>query len=410
MAPLTVVGAKETRRLASWIDGFTEYTSILSSPLIFRKWAAIGTIAAALERRVWVRTLGDDLFPNLYVVLVGPPGIGKSAAIRTGERLLRLVQDIQVAPTNVSSASIIDALGDAKRQIPFPVYTEFNAIVAFASEFGNFLPAYDSTIMNLLTKVYDGEPIEDRKRTKSISVKIDKPILSILGGTTPSYLNSFLPEGAWDQGFTSRSIFVYSGDRQIIDPFSESTEQVALERLYVNLLHDIKLIGKLSGRITFESGATEAIRTWHLAGGPPVPDHGKLLHYISRRTAHLLKLCMVAAVARGDLQISLADYQLALDWLIEAEALMPEIFKSMGSSSDSQVMEDTWHFIWTAWVKEKAPLPERRIVHFVQQRVPYHSVLRVIEIMVRSGVLEHCGPGPDGRATYKPAPKQSHSL
>ena len=40
------------RRLDSWIEGYLDYTKEIKSPLIFKKWAAISCISAALERKV----------------------------------------------------------------------------------------------------------------------------------------------------------------------------------------------------------------------------------------------------------------------------------------------------------------------------------------------------------------------
>lgn len=395
------------RRLDDWVTGFLEYTEILSSPRIFRLWAAIGTVSAALERRVHVRTMGADLFPNLYVVLVGPPGVGKSVVLAHSERLIRSVPDLFVAPSNVSSASLIDSLGEAKRKVLEPKsgwYSEFNYLVAVASELGTFLPVYEASFMNLLTKAYDGEMLEDRKRTKNISVKIDRPLLSILGGTTPSYLNSFLPEGAWDQGFTSRTIFIFSGDRHIVSPFTDEAQHERLDKLYSNLLLDLKSIGQLVGRINFEPSATSRIVDWHMQGGPPAPDHSKLLHYLPRRTTHLLKLCLVSAASRGASTILERDFESGLAWLLEAEVHMPEIFKAMGSSGDASVMEDTWYYVYAQFVKDKRLVPERRLIEFISKKVPNYSVLHILELMVKSGMLQ---PSIEDQITvYKPLPRQ----
>lgn len=354
-----------------------------------------------------------DLFPNLYGILVGPPGSGKSIALAQAERMLRTVTELVIAPTNVSSASLIDALSDAKRRIvrpsSIPNYLEYNAITAIASELGVFLPAYEPSFINLLTKVYDGEPIEDRKRTRSVSVKIDKPIFNFFSGTTPSYLNDLLPEGAWDQGFTSRSILIYCGERRIIHPLRDDA-LILEEGLHGNLLYDLKSISAVSGRVTFESNAVDAITDWHTSGGQPVPKHGKLLHYIPRRTAHVLKLCIINTVSRGSLIISLQDFQQALDDLTEAESFMPEIFKSMGSSGDAMVSDDTWDLVFEYWTQKKAACPERVIIGFISRKAPYQSVLRIIELMVRSGRLEVVGSGTDGKSLYKPGPKHPEHI
>jgi len=349
-----------------------------------------------------------DLFPNFYGMLVGPPGSGKSVALSQIEKLLRQVPDIVIAPTNVSSASLIDALADAKRRIvrpaSIPAYLEYNAITAIASELGVFLPAYEPSFINLLTKVYDGEPIEDRKRTRSVSVKIDKPILNFFSGTTPSYLNDLLPEGAWDQGYTSRSILVYSGDRPIRPPLRDDS-YVLHQGLHDHLLYDLKSIGLISGQVTFESDAADAITDWHTGGGKPIPQHGKLLHYIPRRTAHLLKLCIISTISRGSLIISLQDFTTALGWLLEAEGTMPEIFKSMGSSGDYQAANDAWYTVYDYWTKQKRACPERILLSELRKKVPAHSVVRIMELMERAGQIEKVGVGIDGKSMFKPGLK-----
>lgn len=65
------------RKLDNWIEGFMEYTDHLPSPELFRKWSAIAAVAAALERRCWVHTMGSNLYPSMYIVLVAPPGGGE---------------------------------------------------------------------------------------------------------------------------------------------------------------------------------------------------------------------------------------------------------------------------------------------------------------------------------------------
>ena len=70
-------------------------------------------------------------------------------------------------------------------------------------------------------------------------------------------------------------------------------------------------------------------------GEPPVPDHPKLIHYITRRRTHLYKLSMVASIDRSNaLSLTQDDFNKALGWLIEAELTMPDIFKAGSTSVD----------------------------------------------------------------------------
>ena len=67
-----------------FVDAFVALTDERPSPEIFRKWAAITTLSGALEKRVWCTTKAGPQFANLYTMLVAPPGIGKSQAIKIG--------------------------------------------------------------------------------------------------------------------------------------------------------------------------------------------------------------------------------------------------------------------------------------------------------------------------------------
>lgn len=351
-------------------------------------------IASVLERKVWARTRGSNLYPNLYVVLVGPPGIGKSAILSHSERMLRAMEpDLHVAPSSVTTASVIDSLAAAERKIirtnATPNFVQFNSLQVVASELGVFLPQYDPAFMNTLTKLYDGEIYEERRRASKVQhVKIEYPLLSILGGTTPSYLNSFLPEGAWDQGFTSRTILVYCGEQAKPDLWKDDGKYDNEETLLRGLMHDLKQIHQLFGKVEWDRATMQALSAWDHAGGPPAPEHGKLTHYNSRRTAHLIKLCVIAAIARSnDLHITIEDYNIALSWLLEAEAQMPDIFRSYGVSQDARTIEDCWYFVFQAYTKTKKPVGEHRIVSFLSSRAPSHQVTKIIEIMVKAKAL-----------------------
>lgn len=394
------------RVLPSWIDGFLNYTEELASPELFRKWSAISLISAALERKVWVRSQGSNLYPTLYIILVGPPGVGKTIITSEIENFATALSELHVAPTNVTRAAIIDALSDAKRRIlrptETPAYAEFNSLYVISNELGVFLPSYDMDFMSTLTDIFDGKRYAERRRTKEHKLVIDHPQINILAGTTPSYLSGTLPDGAWDQGFTSRTFFVFSGDKVIRPLFSETTLDEGRRKI---LSSDLASISNLFGAMTFEPDAASAISKWHMSGGEPLPNHPKLTHYNSRRTAHLIKLCMIySAACSSDKVITLAHFEKALESLIEVEIFMPDIFRSMTSGGDGRVIEDTWHYVFTIVAKEKKPMTEHRIVEFLSQRTPAYNVMNILNIMVNAGHLKK-ELASSGLTVYKPMPR-----
>jgi len=400
----------QQRRLGSWIDSYIEYTEITPSPPIFRKWVAISFVAAAMERKVWIRTMGTSLYPGLFTILVGPPGIGKGQAIHLGELILRSVPELHIGPSDMTAASMIDALNESARQIVLmgdPPIIEFNSLTVISRELGVLIPAWDAAFMNNLTDIYDGFTVDQKRRGKELHIKIANPQINLLGACTPGYLSQIMPASAWDQGFISRTILVFSGQRTTKDPFVDEQALLASTRLHNDLLHDLKSIGTTIGAMSFTTPAAAAIKAWIRDGCKPEPAHPKLQFYNSRRIAHLLKLCMIASASRKDDKIiALEHYTEALDWLIEAERYMPDIFKSMVSGGDSAAMEEAWNFVWTLYSKEKKPIAEHRVVHFLRERLPAHSIMKVIEVMVKSKMLE-ISIGETGFNGYKPATKEA---
>lgn len=384
--------AVPSRRLDNWIDSYLEYTEILPSPPIYRKWVGIFFMAAAMERRMWVRTMGSDLYPGLFVLLVGPPGIGKGQSIHTAEMMYREVPGIHVGPSDMTAASLIDALNEATRHLILkgdPPYVEFNSLTVVSREFGVLVPAWETSLMNNLTDIYDGYVVDQKRRGKDLRIKIKAPQINMLGACTPSYLNEVMPAGAWDQGFISRTLLIYSGERMVRDPFAEVEIGERQNSLYASLLEDLKTIVLDYGPMSFTTDAATAIRAWIKSGCAPEPEHPKLQFYNSRRIAHMLKLCMVSSINQSCRKIiTLENYSEALNWLIEAERYMPDIFRSMVSGGDSAAMEETWNYVWTLYAKEHAPIAEYRVFKFLQERVPAHSVSKVLELMVKSRMFE----------------------
>lgn len=388
----------------NFIDEFAVYMKGMGSPPLFVKWSAIFAVSAALERKVWIHTLKKELYANQFIILVGTAGIGKSVCTRTVYELLEAVKKggntLHIAPTSVTKASLIDALDNAERNIIRPMavkaITSFNSLIIIPNEFGVFLPTWEGDFMSTLTDLWDCGRYAETRRTKSINIEIPNTQLNLFSATTPAHLTNLLPEGAWEQGFMSRVLMVFSGE-VIHGPIFGDVHHD--EEVWKKLVHDIKDIYNLFGQISIADEALEAMNAWAMAGAGPMPDHPKLVGYCARRVAHVLKLCMVACVASSDdMLITLDHFAEALDWIVELELYMPDIFKSMKVGGDARAMDECWHYAYQYWMKKQEPVPEHLIYGFLQERAPAHSIQRIVEVMVRAQLFKEqltpsCGKG-----------------
>ena len=220
---------------------------------------------------------------------------------------------------------------------------------------------------------------------RDLRIKIESPQINMLCGCTPQNLTDLMPEKAWGQGFTSRLIMIFSDERIIGDDFAE------VEKTYsADLAHDLAIINEQIGQFEVTKDYRDAVNNWRALGEPPVPSHPKLIHYVTRRRTHLYKLSMVSAIDRSNaLILTKDDFNRAMGWLLEAEASMAEIFKAGATNADAAAMEEILHFVKIH--DGEYGVSEQKITRFARDRLPIHSIHRVVDILERSGQIHLLG-------------------
>ncbi len=395
-----------------------DYTEGIPSPGIFRQWSAIATAAASLERRCWVETARKVLYPNMFVLLVGPPASGKSVSIDHAKDLIREVKKFHVAPSSVTSASLIDAIGEADRKIMNgSQLVEYKSLIVQSSEFGVLVPSHDLEFMAQLNDIYDCPRVFSQKRRHQHGGKtreIINPQVNILAGAQPGFLSSLLPEEAWHMGFTSRLVMIYANSAPPVELFPTVSLEAdqAQQAKARNLVRGLLVMSSLMGKMEWTEDAMKYLGDWARQGCPPVPESPRLQHYSGRRGLHMIKLCMTTCAMRlaflseneRELRITLRDVETAKGWLLHAETLMPDIFRDMIMRSDGQVLQELHFFLWRLWMKDKKPIHEARILSFLSAKAPSEKVMRLLELAERSNMIKRHA----GTAQYEPLPKANH--
>jgi hypothetical protein len=388
------------RQLASWIAGFLDYTEGMQSPIIHRRWAALATVAGVMERKVWLRSQGENIYPNVYVFLVGPPGTGKTRALMASWRLWNTLEGYHVAEISLTKAALIDRLSQAKRSIHTEGIKDYHSLLVAVPELGALLPAYDSDFMNTLTHLYDGHLYTERRRSaKQEFEPIENPNICLIACTTPGFLISALPASAWNEGFLSRVCIAYSGEVAIKEfDLGEEKSVAGDAQLRSALIHDLRKISERTGKMGWTARAIEMaedynkrefdISTEHGIPILPKPTHPRLMHYNTRRPVHFLKLCLICAVDRGAPVIDIPDVVSAVDFMVEVEKAMPDVFTAMSSGGDAQVITDCLYWVMTENVRAKDEGVPMHLVHeYLASRAPATHVQRIFELMVKAKMI-----------------------
>lgn len=366
------------------------------SPSLFTEWAAVAAISGVLERRCWITTNEGQLFGNVFVWLVGWPASGKGLSIGPIRDLWRGLKKVRVAPNSITGKGLVDEMVDGVGDLDTKTgiwHEKYSALACAVTEFGTFLQEYDKSLCNILTDLYDCLPnFEDRTRGGGL-VTIEKPYLMMLAGMTPGYLSSSFPPEAFDMGFTSRAVFVWSSEVKKTSVFrkAERTSGVSWDAL----LSDLDRIASIRGEFEFTPEAQAIIEEWNDGGMVPVPTHPRLQHYCGRRMAHVLKLCMIMSASESSLRVITDDHALeAIDLLLRTEAVMPNMFRAMVASEHLNSMHEIQ--LGLSQLARQAPggaLQREAITMYLFSRMEPYRVIQTIKVLEESGIITEHIPG-----------------
>lgn len=381
-------------------------TNGLPSPVIFRKWAAIQTLGAAMERRCWSSIFRDPIYANLFIWLVGPPGSGKSVGISVVRQMLARTGKFKLAPLRITRAGLEDAMAMAKKIITVSKKEQkiYHYCIAMIPELGNFIPSHDTEFLNVLNYLYDNEPIyEWQTRGQGDPVKIINPSISILGGIQPKYMAGLLPEEAWGMGATSRVIMVYSSDG--IKPKLNLKKGAGVDPqqdLRKKLEKDLANIAGVEGQFLFSPDAMTYLEELYDTGLAPAPTHHRLQSYIPRRTLNLMKLSMAFSISESN-ELVLEKHHLAgaFNALLEVEELMPSIFTEMSSGTHDETIQEAWNYVFRQYLHTGKPVQEAKLRYFLQRRIAVNMIGFTIDSMISTHMIKPIGK-PEGFRSFEP--------
>lgn len=392
------------RLLKDWLDSFLEYTENSEPPRSFRLWTGISVVAAVLQRKCHLPFGGNDAYPNLYIVLVGPPGSRKGTAMGYGYDLLNdlgiklaaeaTTREALIRSLRRSTTSSLDANGNLLMH---------SSLTVFSQELTVFLGYSNIQLMTDLCDWYDC-----RKRwtydTKNMGTdEILGVWVNIEGATTPDLLQTTMPKDAVGAGLGSRIIFVYEPRKAKVVHY-ENLKQTKRELdLARELLVDLEQIYMMAGSFQTTQPFLDLMHEWreeHEAH-PPFDD-ARLIYYNERRPMTVLKLSMIMNASRSEHMIlDEEDLVKAVKILEMAEKKMPKAFSGVGKTRLVDVLTKIWSYI--AYTKKvKLSLLAERFHYDADKR----ELAGIIETLKMMKIITFVYEGDDPLIIYKGTKEQ----
>lgn len=262
------------------LDDFMIYTKSIKSPENFIKASFWWMIGAALQRRVWLNSSKQGIFPNMYMGLCGGPGVGKGIIIKpvidmlryhkintttntmennidkmlkeassgnTTPETIQLLQQAKEAMAQLTEAghkksnprdekylfpigadattfqSMVQEHGAAIRVFyttPCPIAPSgiytYHSIIFALQEASSLFEEHAKTKIDYLLHAYDCSDYKYKTKTQGEDI-IKRSSLSLLFGTTPDFVRTAFSNSLFTEGFTSRTFFIYGKESRFED-------------------------------------------------------------------------------------------------------------------------------------------------------------------------------------------------
>lgn len=333
----------------SWLDHFVSLGVDCESPIIYFKWVGLTTLAAALRRRAYMDRGMYTLYPNMYVILVAPPGITrKSTAADFGYvRIASRVQQIRGFCGRITPEKFLRKLQNVEieQEQGGTALTENGSLYVYASELNNLVKGGTKNALSLLdlfTGLYGSGDVFTYDTVTHGELELRNVYINFLACTTPNDIRELIGRSGVESGFTSRTIFIYQDSGSPRSWVELSDEQ---KELIETLRRDLIRITQLRGQFQVPAEVKRWFDGWYQGNyyTCPVPE---LVHYWTRRHDQLLKIAMLISVSkRSDLTVTVQDMEEAKVLLEEAEKRMHEAFSSIDQTNESLLRDALLQFL-----------------------------------------------------------------
>lgn len=336
------------RHFDDWTAAFVAHRRISEAPEIAQTWVALWTIAGALRRNVWYEAGGFEWTPNMYTVLVGPPGvIQKSTTASHGSRLLKRVPSVVFGPDSATWHGLLPRFAAAEAVTPTSDGLVKTSPLSMAvSELGSFLKLSQEGLDAVLIDMWDGA-ISQTPWTHTTQTHGDKLVwnglLNLLGCTTLGWARANIPASALETGLISRILFVYADAKKRVVSIPKLDPEWRLEAsrdTAKRLGDDLRDIATLRGPFELTPDAYGEHDAWYKRLWSERPAHmasERFDVYRSRKQSHVFKVAMALAAGRAQHPtIPAATLRDAVALVDAVEAGIVRIFETIGGPAEAQ--------------------------------------------------------------------------
>lgn len=271
----------------------------------FHIMTAATALGAVVQRKVSFQRSSPDilptLYPNMWVILVAPQGSGhKSSTIRVARELLNALPQTyrpRILAAKITPEALIKSLASqvvpSDVRLPPGVSDDFLRLPAtgllYSSELGVLIgkEKYNVGFIPLLTELYDSPDEWYSETVMRGNQRLYNVCLSLLGASTPDWLQSMLPPDVFKGGFMSRLLLVTpppDWNKKVPEP------EVPPVDVRNKVLEEMEKIAQIKGLMRWSPESKRLFENWYYGAKEPKMLPGPVVAYLERKQEHLIKL------------------------------------------------------------------------------------------------------------------------
>lgn len=337
-----------SRKLDNWLEHYIDFTQNSEPPVLYHVWTGITVISSCLQRKCFIDWGYEQIiYPNLYVVLVGPPGGRKGTSMKMGKNFLQMVGVKMSSDSLGSVQALYNEIAESKATwiSSDGLEKDHKSLSVWSEEFQVFLSNADPRLISNITDLFDSPAFWKYSSIGRGLDDLSNCWLTIFGAITPSLLQSSLSQDAVGGGLISRIIFVvgYGKSKKIPVAFFSKEDREKQELLY----EDLEMIKNMQGNFRPTQKFIDVYSAWYLNPNSNAGvDNDKFVGYNERRALHLRKLCMIMSASESDSKVlHERHFNRALFVLEMTEQKMSDAFHGLGTAQHSNTMVNVMKYV-----------------------------------------------------------------
>lgn len=376
-----------------WYSTFVDCTlPHTEAPKNYLFWSAISVVAGVLKDKVFFKEGLYTLYPNQFIILAGPPGIGKGTAINFAWKMTKQ-QNGRLSNVLTDKATIPEILRLIAKGWPGGIKVIGGAVTGtmehsctiIASELQTLLSSSgDPTTLSTFCQLWDQQEYENRTKNQGTDI-IKDMCVNLVGGTVPDFIRSMDKElGAFVAGgFTARCIFIFeekkSKELPFISPIDKNPKSKAL---YDLLVSDLEHIAKnINGEYTLSPDAELVFRNEYGGMSPAYDDSEAMLNFKARMKTHVYKMAMILTASFTDSMVITGQVMRDAFFLVKSvRRQVDRIFRGVGSS---QLAEPTARV--QAIIERRGMCTRTELIQATQRYFDFTTLDRVLYVLALIG-------------------------